>query len=95
MPPVPATCQISIRGAFDRRWGDYLGETMLDMAVQEGQICTTTFSGHSPDLAAFLGMLTLLTNWGVSVIACEYREGPPPEIEESAEPPQMISQQLR
>jgi hypothetical protein len=95
MSPIPASYQISIRGAFDRRWVDYLGETMLDMAVQEGQICTTTFSGHPPDLAAFLGVLTLLSNWGVSVIACEYREGHPPEIEESAEPPQMISQQLR
>ena len=94
MPPVPATYQISIRGAFDRRWVDYLGETMLDMTVREGQICTTTLCGHLPDLAAFLGMLTLLTNWGVSVIACEYQEGHPPEIGESAEPPQMISQQL-
>ena len=46
MSSVPATCQISIRGAFDRRWADYLGETLLDMDVQEGQICTTTFSGH-------------------------------------------------
>ena len=95
MSPIPATYQISIRGAFDRHWCDYLGETVLDMAVQEGQICTTTFSGHPPDLAAFLWILTLLSNWGVSVIACEYREGHPPEIEESAEPPQMISQQLR
>ena len=83
MSPVPATCQITIRGAFDRRWTDYLGEMLLDTNVQEGEVCTTTFSGHPPDLAAFLGMLNLLTNWGVSVIACEYHEGDPLEQEDS------------
>jgi len=83
MPPVPATCQITIRGAFDRRWADYLGEMLLDMDVQEGQISTTTFSGHLPDLSAFFGMLNLLSNWGVSVIACEYHEGDPLEQEDS------------
>ena len=36
MSSVPATCQISIRGAFDRRWADYLGEMLLDMDVQRG-----------------------------------------------------------
>lgn len=94
MPPISATCQISIHGAFDRRWSDYLGETLLDMNVQHGQICATTFSGSLPDLAAFLGILTLLGNWGVSVFACEYREGHPPETDESAGPQPMISQQL-
>ena len=92
MSSVPATCQISIRGAFDRRWADYLGEMLLDMDVQEGQICTTTFSGHLPDLAAFLGMLNLMSNWGVSVIACEYRQSGPLDMEESAESPSMIDQ---
>jgi hypothetical protein len=79
MSPIPATSQISIRGAFDRRWVDYLGEMLLNMDVQEGQISATTLSGYLPDLSAFLGMLNLLTNWGVSVIACEYHEGDPLE----------------
>ncbi len=83
MSPVPATCQISIRGAFDRRWADYLGEMLLDMDVQEGQINTTTFSGHLPDLSAFIGMLNSFTDWGVSVIACEYHEGDPLEKEDA------------
>ena len=87
MSPVPAACRISIRGAFDRRWADYLGEMLVDMDVQAGQICATTVSGHPPDLPAFIGMLNLLTNWGVSVIACEYQESDPPDAEESAEPP--------
>ena len=83
MSTVPAICQISIRGAFDRRWADYLGEMLVDMDVQAGQICTTTVSGHPPDLSAFIGMLNLLTNWGVSVIACEYHEGDPLEKEDT------------
>jgi hypothetical protein len=56
---------------------------LLDTNVQEGQVCTTTFRGHPPDLAAFLGMLNLLSNWGVSVIACEYQEGAPFEKEDA------------
>jgi len=83
MSSVPATCQISIRGSFDQRWADYLGEMLLDMDVHEGQINTTTLSGHLPDLSAFFGMLNLLTNWGVSVIACEYHEGDPLEKEDT------------
>jgi hypothetical protein len=82
-PAVPVTCRISIRGAFDQHWADYLGEMLLHMDVQEGQISATTFSGHLPDLSAFLGMLNLLTNWGVSVIACEYHEGDPLEKEDT------------
>ncbi len=90
MTPIPATCQISIRGSFERRWADYLGEMLLDMDVQEGQISTTTFSGHPPDLSAFIGMLNLFTDQGISVIACEYRQSGSLEMEESAEPLQMI-----
>jgi hypothetical protein len=83
MSASSGTCQISIRGVFDRRWADYLGEMLLDTDVQEGQVSTTTFRGHPPDLAAFLGMLNLLSNWGVSVIACEYQEGDPLEKEDA------------
>ena len=82
MSSIPGTCQISIRGSFDKRWADYLGEMLLTTNVQEGQINTTTFSGHLPDLSAFIGMLNLLTDWGVSVIACDYQEGDPPEQED-------------
>jgi len=86
------TCQISIRGTFERRWTDYLGEMLLDMNVQEGQVCTTTFSGHLPDLAAFIGMLNLFANQGISVTACEYRQNGPLDMEESAGPLSMLDQ---
>ena len=89
MSPVPPTCQISICGAFDRRWSDYLAEMLLDMVVREGQISITTYSGHPPDLSAFIGMLNLFNDWGVAVIACEYRQSDPFDIEETAEPLQM------
>jgi hypothetical protein len=83
---APATCQITIRGVFDQRWADYLGDMLLHMDVRKGQICTTTFSGRSPDLAAFIGMLNLFTNRGHAVIACEYLQSDPLEMEENAEP---------
>jgi hypothetical protein len=94
MPTVPAACQITIRGAFDRRWADYLGEMLLDMDVQEGQVNTTTFSGSPPDLSAFIGMLNLFANWGVVVIACEYRQSGPLARVESAESPTTFGQRL-
>jgi hypothetical protein len=93
MSSFPATCQISIHGSFDRRWSDYLGDLLLDMDVQEGRINTTTFSGHLPDLAAFIGLLNLFTDRGYAVIACEYRQSSPLEMEESVEAPQLIGTQ--
>jgi len=93
MSPVSATCQISIRGSFDRRWADYLGDMLLDMDVQEGQINTTTFSGQLPDLAAFIGMLNLFTDRGLAVIGCEYRQSGSLEMEASVELPQSIGTQ--
>jgi hypothetical protein len=86
MSPVLPNCQISIRGAFDRRWSDYLGEMLLDMVVQEGQISITTFSGHPPDLSAFIGMLNLFNDQGAAVIACAYRQSDPLQIEQTSEP---------
>jgi hypothetical protein len=93
MSPDSPTCQISIRGAFDRRWSDYLGEMLLDMVVQEGQICITTFSGHPPDLSAFIGMLNLFNDQGVAVIACAYRQHDSLETEQTSEPLPAIGQQ--
>ena len=94
MSSASATCQIMIHGSFDRCWSDYLSEALLDMNVQEGQICTTTFIGHPPDLSAFIGMLNLLSNWGAPVITCEYQQSDPLDMEESAEPPSIIGKQL-
>jgi hypothetical protein len=91
-PAVPATCQISIHGSFDQGWADYLGEMLLDMDVQAGQVNTTTFSGHAPDLAAFIGMLNLFANQGISVIACEYGQNKPLDMEESAGPLSVLDQ---
>jgi len=90
---APATCQITIRGVFDRRWTEYLSEVLLNMDVRAGQICTTTVRGHLPDLSAYIGLLNYLSNWGVCVIACEYQQSDP-FTEESAEPLQTIGQQL-
>jgi hypothetical protein len=90
MSPVSLTCQISIRGAFDRRWSDYLGEMLLDMVVQEGQISVMTFSGHPPDLSAFIGMLNLFNDQGVAVLACAYQQSDPLPSEQTAEPQHMI-----
>jgi hypothetical protein len=72
MPTTNATCQISLRGSFDVHWADYLGDMMLEAQVQGGQVRTTTLFGQPPDLAAFIGVLSLLSDLGFPVIACEY-----------------------
>ena len=77
MPPASATCQISIRGAFDVHWADYLGDMLLHADVEAGQVRTTTLYGKLPDLAAFIGALSLLADLGFPVIECEYHRVDP------------------
>lgn len=72
MQTTIATCQISIRGSFDVLWADYLGDMLLQAEVQAGEVRTTTLFGQPPDLAAFIGILSMLTDLGFPVIACEY-----------------------
>ena len=72
MSPAYATCEISIRGAFDVIWTDYLGDMLLHADVNAGQVRTTTLFGQPPDLAAFIGALSLLADLGFPVIGCEY-----------------------
>jgi hypothetical protein len=72
VPQARATCKVAIRGSFDVHWGDYLGDMWMYADVAEGRVRTTTLFGKPPDLAAFIGMLSVLADLGFSVIACEY-----------------------
>jgi hypothetical protein len=72
-----ATCQVSIRGSFDVHWVDYLGEMLLYADVTDGRVRTTTLFGRPRDLAAFIGMLSMLADLGFHVIACEYQRADP------------------
>jgi len=66
-----------IRGSFDVKWADYVGEMMLDVQVAEGKIQTTTLLGQPIDLAAFLGAIHMLVDLGFPVTACEYQQAEP------------------
>jgi hypothetical protein len=79
MPQTRATCKVTIRGSFDVRWVDYLGDMLLHAHIAEGHVQTTTLFAKPPDLAAFIGMLTGLADFGFLVIACEYRR---PDVSE-------------
>jgi hypothetical protein len=74
MPQVRPHCSITIRGSFDVKWADYVGEMMVDAQVAEGKIQTTTLLGRPIDLAAFLGAVHMLVDLGFPVFACEYRQ---------------------
>lgn len=72
MPPAGATCQISVLGSLDPLWEDYLGDMLLHAEVKAGKIRTSTVFGKPRDLAAFIGVLSMLSDLGFSVIGCEY-----------------------
>jgi hypothetical protein len=55
-------------------WADYLGDMLLSADVDTGEVHTTTFTGKAPDLAAFIGMLSWLADYGFPVIECEYHQ---------------------
>ncbi len=77
MPQARARCRITIRGSFDVKWADYVGEMMVDVQVAEGKIRTTTLLGQPIDLAAFLGAIHMLVDLGFPVMACEYQHADP------------------
>ena len=73
MPTTTANCEIQVRGALVELWTDYLGDMVLYASVEAGEVRTTTLLGKTPDLAAFIGILRLLADYGFPVLACEYR----------------------
>jgi hypothetical protein len=72
VPQSGATCKVTIRGSFDVRWVDYVGDMLLHTQIAEGHVQTTALFGKPPDLAAFIGMLNGLADFGFLVVACEY-----------------------
>ena len=77
MPQTRPRCSITIRGSFDVKWADYVGEMMVDVQVAEGEIQTTTLLGQPIDLTAFLGAIHMLVDMGFPVMACEYQQAEP------------------
>ena len=77
MPQPRAHYRITIRGSFDVKWADYVGEMMVDVQVAEGKIQTTTLLGRPIDLAAFLGAINTLVDMNFPVMACEYQQAGP------------------
>jgi len=77
MPQARPRCRITIRGSFDVKWADYVGEMMVDVQVADGQIQTTTLLGQPIDLTAFLGAINMLVDMHFPVMACEYQEAEP------------------
>jgi len=68
----PAYCKILLSGPLTERWADYLGDLLVAMEVEKGQIKTSLLIGRPPDLAAYVGMLNVLANLGFTVISTEY-----------------------
>jgi hypothetical protein len=77
MPRARPRCSITIRGSFDVKWADYVGEMMVDVLVADGQIQTTTLLGCPIDLGAFLGVVHMLVDLGFPVTACAYQQAEP------------------
>jgi hypothetical protein len=67
-------CKIIISGPLNEHWHDYLGDLLVIVNVEEGQIQTTTMIGRPRDLTIYAGMLNALVNLGLTVTATEYRQ---------------------
>jgi hypothetical protein len=68
----PAYCKILLSGPLTERWADYLGDLLVDVEVEKGQIQTSMLIGQPPDLTAYVGILNVLANLGFTVIYAEY-----------------------
>ena len=68
----PAYCKIILSGPLTERWADYLGDLLVDVEVEKGQIRTSTLIGRPYDQSAYIGILNVLTNLGFTVISTEY-----------------------
>jgi hypothetical protein len=70
-----AYCKIVLAGPLTEHWADYLGDLLADMEVEKGEIQISTLMGRPYDLAAYIGMLNVLSNLGYTVITTEYWQG--------------------
>ena len=77
----PAYCKIIVSGPLTERWADYVGDLLVDVEIEKGQIQASTLIGQPYDLTAYIGMLNVLTNLGYTVIATDYRQGSPRTVE--------------
>ena len=77
MPQTRPRCRITIRGSFDVKWADYVGEMMVDVQIAEGEIQTTMLLGRPIDLGAFLGAVHMLVDLGFPVKACAFQQAEP------------------
>jgi hypothetical protein len=71
--------KISMRGPFDVKWADYVGDKLVHVETDEGQIPVTTLFGYSVDLSAFLGTLHTFIDLGYPVVGFEYHQDDPAE----------------
>jgi hypothetical protein len=68
----PAYCKIILSGPLTERWADYLGDLLVDVEVEKGQVQISTLIGHPSDLTAYVGILNVVSNLGFAVISTEY-----------------------
>ncbi len=76
MPAASAMCCIVIRGCLEVMWTDYFG--FLNASVQEhdGHVVSSTLSGFVPDVPAFMGVITRLSDSGVTILSATYQQLP-------------------
>ena len=69
--------EIHIKGKLDPSWADWFEE----MQVQDGNAGNTVLCGDLPDRSAVYGVLSRLSNLGITLISVSCREennhGPP------------------
>ena len=76
MSDASAMCCIVIRGRLETMWADYYGSLTASVQVQDGHVVSSTLSGFVPDFPAFMGVVTRLSDSGVTILSAAYQRLP-------------------
>lgn len=73
MSNEPALCRIVIQGGLEATWADYFGFLNASVEVRDDGSVSSVLTGTVPDLAAFMGVMTRLSDSGVTVVSAAYQ----------------------
>lgn len=67
-----AAYRITVQGALDERWSDWLEGMRIVYTAKGGAVAETVLEGDVADQSALVGVLSVLQGLGLPVISVEY-----------------------
>ena len=66
---TPATYRISVQGAIDRKWSEYLDDMAISLRQVADETPTTVLTGRLVDQAALMGVLNNVYDLGYPLLS--------------------------